>query len=343
MLQSLSEIFPDAPIYTLIYDEESTKGIFRDREIRTSFLQKTPFAKSHHYIFPLLMPLGIEQFNFDNFDLVISISASFAKGIITKPGTRHICYCLTPPRFLWDNSQKFIEEFGYPKPIRKLLPPFMSYLRVWDAAAAERPDTYWSISKYISSRIAKYYNRSSEVIYPPVDVTKFSSSDHLGEYFLMVGRLVSYKKFDIGIEAFNKLGLILKIAGIGPEMNRLKKMANDNIQLLGMVNDDELADLYSHSQALIFPQEEDFGIIPLEAMASGRPVIAYRGGGALETIIENKTGIFFDKQNTDSLIEAVNKYRNFKFDFGLCRSQAEKFDFGVFKKNILDKIYEYRD
>ncbi|KKT28797.1 MAG: Glycosyl transferase group 1 [Candidatus Yanofskybacteria bacterium GW2011_GWA1_44_21] len=343
MLQALCDIFPDAPIYTLIYDEAATNGIFKDREIRTSFLQKMPFAKSHHYAFPLLMPLGIEQFNFDNFDLIISISASFAKGIITKPDTRHICYCLTPPRFLWDSSQKFIEEFGYPKPIRKLLPPFMSYLRVWDSAAAQRPDKYWAISNFVQSRIAKYYNLPAEVIYPPVDVSKFSPSNHVADYFLMVGRLVSYKKFDIAIEAFNKLGLPLKIAGIGPEMNKLKKTANANIVFLGMVSDDELARLYSQAQALVFPQEEDFGIVPLEAMASGRPVIAYRGGGATETILENKTGIFFDVQNSDSLIEAIEKFRNFKFNFEFCRAQAEKFDTEIFKKKILEKINDNRN
>jgi len=345
MLLTLCAIFPDAPIYTLFYDAKATGGVFEGRDVRTSFLQKIPFVKKHHRGFPLLMPLAIEQFDFSDFDIVISISASFAKGIITKPHTKHICICLTPPRFLWDDSHKFVEEFGYSKLIRNILPPFISYLRIWDREASYRVDEFWAISDFIRQRIKKYYSRDSELVYPPVDVSKFylqPTTYNLQSYFLIVGRLVAYKRFDLGIKAFAKLGLPLKIVGTGPEFKKLRYCATalraKNIEFLGLVSDDRLADLYSKSQALVFPQEEDFGIVPLEAMASGRPVIAFRSGGATETILENKTGIFFDEQTTDALAYAVKNFDPRKFGPEDCRKQAEKFDVQIFKSNILNKI-----
>lgn len=338
MLQVLCALYPRAPIYTLLYDRDATGGVFDGRVIKTSFLQNLPFTKKHHRVFPLLMPLAIEQFDFSDYDMVFSVSASFAKGIITKPHTKHICYCLTPPRFLWDNSQKFVEEFGYPKLVKKFLPPFITYLRIWDKEASLRVDEFWSISDFIQGRIKKYYSKNSRVIYPPVNVGKFHVSDKISDYFFMAGRLVSYKRFDIAIKVFNQNGLSLKIVGTGPELNKLKKIANQNIEFLGLVSDEKLAKLYSNAQACIFPQEEDFGIVPLESMASGRPVIAYRAGGALETIIENKTGVFFDEQNPQSLQVAIEKFYNLNFKLEDCRKQAEKFDVGIFKNNISDLI-----
>src|SRR3990167_7329465 len=308
VLQVLCAMFPNAPIYTLFYDANATGKVFEGREIRTSFLQKIPFINQYHYFFPLLMPLAVEQFDFSEFDLVISISASFAKGVITKPKTRHICYCLTPPRFLWDDSQKFVEEFKYPSLIKKVLPPLISYLRLWDREASYRVDEFWSISNFIKGRIKKYYLRDSKLIYPPVNTDKFYVSKNISNYFFIVGRLVSYKRFDVVIEAFNKLGWSLKVAGVGPELKRLKKLAKNNIEFLGLISDDKLAKLYSECKAFIFPQEEDFGITPLEAMASGRPVIAFRGGGAMETIIEGKTGIFFNQQTSEALEECLKTF-----------------------------------
>lgn len=340
MLRVLCAIFPDAPIYTLFYDKDATGDIFGGREIRTSFLQKIPFIKKYHRGFPLLMPLAIEQFDFSSFDVVISVSASFAKGIITKPNTKHICFCLTPPRFLWDDSHKFVEELNYPKPVKNILPPFISYLRVWDKEASYRVDEFWAISEFIRERIKKYYSRDSAVVYPPVDVSKFYSSDNVGNYFLMAGRLVAYKRFDLGIKAFNKLGFPLKIVGVGPELKKLRSLASgtSGIEFLGQVSDDRLASLYSKAQALIFPQEEDFGIVPLEAMASGRPVIALRSGGALETVVEGKTGLFFDEQTVGALVQAVKNFDSSKFNSVVCRKQAEKFDVEIFKQKILGKL-----
>ncbi|MDP3697077.1 MAG: glycosyltransferase [Candidatus Taylorbacteria bacterium] len=334
VLQVLGAMFPDAPIYTLFYDAETTGGVFEGREIRTSFLQKAPFIKNYHHFFPLFMPLAIEQFDFSEFDVVLSISSSFAKGVITKPGTKHICYCLTPPRFLWDDSQKFVEEFRYPSFIRKALPPFITYLRLWDREASLRVDEFLAISNFVGDRVKKYYSKNAGVIYPPVNANKFRISNNIDDYFFMAGRLVSYKRFDIAIKVFNELGWPLKIAGIGPEMKRLKKLANGNIEFLGLISDNELADMYAHAQAFVFPQEEDFGITPLEAMASGRPVIAYRGGGALETINEGRTGVFFDEQTEKSLLTAVKGFDHKQFNPKACRSQAEKFDIHVFREKI---------
>lgn len=338
LLQVLCSFFPEAPIYTLLYDAEATGGIFEGREIRTSFLQKTPFATRHHRLFPLLMPLAMEQFDFSQFDVVLSVSASFAKGIITKPHTRHICYCLTPPRFLWDSSQKFVEDFSYPKIIKKLLPPFITYLRVWDKEASSRVDEFWSVSCFVEERVKKYYRRDSVVVYPPVNVKKFRVSDKIDDYFFMAGRLVSYKRFDIAMKVFMALGLPLKIAGVGPEARRLKNMAGRNIKFLGLISDEKLAELYSRAKVLVFPQEEDFGIVPLEAMASGRPVIAFRGGGALETVVDGETGIFFDEQSEESLSQAIRRFDADKFRPEACRAQAEKFDVTVFKEKITNLL-----
>ena len=338
MLQVLCALFPEAPIYTLIYDRNATGGVFDDKVIHTSFLQKMPLAKKHHRAFPLLMPLAMEQFDFSGYDSVVSISASFAKGVLTKPGTKHVCYCLTPPRFLWDDSQKFVEEFGYSRLVKKFLPPFITYLRMWDQEASKRVDEFWAISNFIRERIGKYYRRPATVIYPPVNVGKFNVSEKEGDYFFMAGRLVSYKRFDLAIRVFNRLGLPLKIVGIGPESNKLKKTAGKNIEFLGLVSDERLAGLYAGSRALIFPQEEDFGIVPLEAMASGKPVIAYGAGGALETIVEEKTGLFFSEMTEDSLTEAIRKFETITFDPWACRNQAEKFDISIFKENILRNI-----
>jgi len=223
VLQTLCSIFPNAPIYTLFYDSRATGRVFEDKVIRTSFLNKAPFIKKYHRYFPLLMPIAMEQFDFSDYDVVISVSASFAKGVITQPSTQHICYCLTPPRFLWDDSHKFVEDFNYPYFLKKTLPPLLTYLRIWDREASFRVDEFWAISNFVKDRINKYYLRNSKIIHPPVNINKFYISNKQSDYFFAVGRLVSYKKFDLIIKVFNKLGWPLKIAGAGPELKKLKK------------------------------------------------------------------------------------------------------------------------
>ncbi|TSC91561.1 MAG: group 1 glycosyl transferase [Parcubacteria group bacterium Licking1014_17] len=338
VLEVLCEIFPDAPIYTLIYDERATGGVFREKEIHTSFLQKLPLAKRHHRLFPALMPIAVEQFDLSYFDVVLSVSASFAKGIITKPHTKHINYCLTPTRFLWDDSHRYIDEFKLPWPIKRLIPFFITYLRIWDKEASLRVDKYVGISSFVRERIKKYYEQDSDLIYPPVKTGKYFISENLGDYFLMVGRLVSYKRFELAVKAFSAMGIPLKIAGDGPERKRLEKITGGNIEFLGLVSDYRMPDIYSRAQALIFPQEEDFGLVALESMASGRPVIAYRGGGALETVVEGKTGIFFNDQSEIAISLAVGEYFKTKFDPEFIREHAKKFDVEVFKKKIVSLV-----
>jgi len=347
VLEAFSEIFPNAPIYTLIHDPKKVRGVFSNKKIRTSFLQKIPLVKSYHRIFPFLMPIAIEQFNLSDYDVVLSDSASFAKGVITGPETLHICYCHTPPRYAWDDSHKYIEEYGFPRIIKRLIPLFMNYIRIWDREAALRADELICNSKFVAKRIKKYYNRKASVIYPPVDTKNFCPSMGLADdYFVMVGRLLSYKRFDIAIKAFNKLKKPLKIIGDGPEMKKLKKLAKKNIEFLGELSGEKLREYYQNCKALIFPQEEDFGIVALEVMACGRPVIAYRGGGALESIKEGETGIFFNEQTPESLIKVIKSFRADNFDSQKIRKRALKFSKEKFKKKIKEFVersyYDYR-
>ena len=347
VLEVFTEIFPNAPIYTLVYDHGLVKRILPGKEIRASFLQKIPFAKSHHRLFPPLMPFAVEGFDLSDYDLVISDSAAFSKGIITKPETLHICYCHTPIRYAWDDSHKYVREFNISFWAKPLVPLFMNYLRLWDREAAFRVDKFICNSKFVATRIKKYYKSDAEVIHPPVDTGKFFPGEKIEKYFLMVGRLLVYKRFDLAIDVFNELGAPLKIIGTGPEMKKLKKRANWNIEFLGDIDDEKLREYYQNCQALIFPQEEDFGIVALEAMACGRPVIAYRGGGALESIKEGETGLFFDEQKVGSLMVAVKKFNPDNFDSRKIHAHAEKFDKNIFREKIkefIEKAYhEHRN
>ena len=338
VLEAFCELFPEAPIYTLVYSEKLMHGSFKGKDIRTSFLQKMPFAIAQHRIFPQCMPLAIEQFDFSDYDLVLSDSSSFAKGAITGPDTLHICYMHTPMRFAWDDCQKYNRDFYFPSIVKKLVPFAMNYIRLWDRASADRPDKIIANSKFISRRIKKYYKREATVINPPVDISDFRVSREKDNYFLAAGRLMAYKRFDIVIEAFNELGLPLKILSRGPEMNRLQGMAKSNIEFLGRVSDAQLQKYFSRCQAFLFPQEEDFGIMAIEALASGTPLIAYRGGDIPEHVEEGKTGIFFDEQTSEAIVTAVKKFRAEDFDPEYIRSTVLKFDKKVFKDRIKDYI-----
>jgi len=355
VLLALHKIFPDAPLYTSVYDQKKAPWA-KVFDVRTSFLQKFPFA-NHHELYALLMPLVFESFNFDEYDLVISVTSEAGKGIVTKPQTKHICYCLTPTRYLWSGYGEYFEN-----PISKFISlPSVWYLRFWDKIAANRPDKFIAISKEVQARIKKYYGKESIVTYPPiagpighcprptssVDMLPAGArqgspmpATRLSNYFLVVSRLVPYKKIDLVIKAFNKLKLPLKIIGIGSEMEKLKSIAGSTIEFLGCLTDKELVSYYSECYALVFPGVEDFGLTVLEAQSFGKPVIAFKAGGTLETILEEKTGVFFEEQNVESLTKAVNKLRRLSIDPEDCMKQAQRFNFEKFKEGILKQIQD---
>jgi len=347
VLEALKEIFPKAPIYTLVYNPKKIGDNFKDSIIRTSFLQKVPFAKKYYRFFPALMPAAIEQFDLSYYDLVISDCSSFAKGIITKPTTKHICYCHTPMRFAWDDCQEYLNNFSYyPKLIKKVVPFGMNYVRIWDQIASARVDHFIANSDFVASRIKKYYGKDAKTIYPPVNVAdlqeKLKNISTEKKYFLALARFLPNKKLDLAIEAFNDLGLPLKIIGDGPLYKILKKQAKKNIEFLGFVPEKNLASVYANAKAFVCPQEEDFGIAPIEAMAMGKPIIAYRAGGAMETIDEKQTGIFFNNQTPKSLKDAIKKFLSQENQFSSQKIQnyAKQFDKEVFKKRIKEFIYE---
>ena len=377
MLLALHKLFPKAPLYTSIYDRKKTPwadafdpSAGSAQGVKTSFVQNLPFATKHE-LYAVLMPIAFESFSFDEYDLVISVTSEAAKGIITKPNTMHICYCLTPTRYLWSGYKEYFRNpfFSF------FSKPAVSYLRSWDKVSAQRPDAYVAISKEVQRRIKRYYGRESIVVYPPLGISNNHSllNRHSGErsdsrisfpkslgrterfwtsqnddkkqnkgYFLIVSRLVPYKRIDIAIRAFNKLKLPLKIVGSGSEDKKLRSIANSNIEFLGYLTERELVRYYKDCRALIFPGIEDFGLTALEAQSFGKPVIAFRGGGALETIIEGKTGEFFYPQNEEALIEKVKDFRSSKYDPMDCIKNAERFSFERFKREFM-RVVKYEN
>lgn len=335
VILALHQLFPKAPIYTSIYNPARMEG-FERAVIHTSYLQRMPWAKNKHQLYLGLMPSVFEQFDLNGYDIVISSSHSCAKGIITKPETLHVCYCHSPMRYAWENSHAYIREYEIHPLIRKIAPLFMHNIRMWDRLSADRVDNFIANSKHVQNRIHKYYRRTSTVVFPFVDSQKYKVGTKRDNFYLAVGRLTPYKRFDLIIDAFNKLGLPLKIVGTGVSYKKLAQSANANIEFLGRVGDEHLRELYAKAKAYIFPQVEDFGITPIEAMASGCPVIAYGKGGALETVAEKKTGIFFQEQNPISLQGAIEKFETMKFDPLAIRAHAETFDKKIFNEKILD-------
>lgn len=333
---ALHELFPDATIYTSIYDQKNFPQL-ANAKVVTSFLQKIPGAKKHHQLFLPFMPIVFENFNLNTYDLVISSNHSCSKGIITKPETVHVSYCHSPMRYAWDGYQKYIQEYRINGLIKKWGKKFLHKIRMWDRLAADRVDHFLTNSAYVKKRIQKYYHRDATIIHPGIEIEKLKSAKEEKKYYLAVGRITTYKKFDLIVDTFNELESRLKIVGTGVEEKNLKKRAHQNIEFLGRVSDQELSKLYAGAKALIFPQCEDFGITPIESMAHGTPVIAYREGGALETIKEGITGIFFEKQEKEDLLTAIQKFEKQEKNFSpeKIHTHAEKFSNEIFKKNIL--------
>lgn len=342
VLIELHNIFPDAPIHVLFYDKKFVKKYLPEAKIIPSSLQKFPFiGKTYRFLLPL-MPSAIESFDMSRYDFVISSSVIFSKGLVVKPRTKHICYCYSPTRFLWDRHTEYEHSSGPAKFAQHLL-------RLWDRQASDRADEFVAISKNVKDRIKKYYRRDAKIIYPPITLNgrdenpenrspRFFFPD--SNYYLIVSRLFPYKNIDVAIDAFNKLGYELVIVGSGPDMPRLKRMAGKNIKLVGHKSDKEVAEYYKNCKAFIMPQEEDFGLTPLEAMGFGKPVLALRKGGALETVLEEMTGEFFDDPIPEALADGIRRLNENYSHYSplVIQKWAEKFSRKRFREEILDLI-----
>ncbi len=344
VVMSLLKAFPSADLYTSVYNPDKVPGLKTKRPVRTSFLQHWPLAQRKHQLYPAFRTLAFESFDLSNYDLVISSSSAEAKGIITPVETKHLSYIYTPVRYYWSNYSEYLRDpgFGLLNPLIKLImPPVTKLLMRWDYAAAQRPDALVGISKVVQARIKKYYGRDSDVIYPPVDLSRFDvDKSTKGDYYLAVSRLVPYKRYDIAVEACTRLGKKLVVVGAGPELKRLKKMAGPTIEFKGFMNDSEITELYHGCKAFIFPGEEDFGITPLEAMACGKPVLAYAKGGVVETVVNGKTGVFFDRQSAASLMDAIGEFEAKKFDAVSISKHAQAFGEARFIREIQQKAYQ---
>ena len=329
--------FPGAPLHTALYDARVMEPHFQGVSIHTSALQKYPLALKKHRLYMPFFPLAFEQFDFTGYDVVLSSHHMAAKGVVTGADTCHICFVHTPMRYAWDYYHEYMT--GFSRFTRPMLRALFHWLRVWDAAAANRVDFFIANAHNVARRIWKHYRRPSAVIHSPIEADRFLNvNSAVGDYYLVVSRLVPYKRVDVAVEAFNRLGIKLVIAGNGPELNRLKSMAKSNIEFIGFVDGGRLAELYAGCRAFIFPGFEDFGLTPLEAQASGRPVIAYGAGGALETVIQHKTGTFFPEQTPDSLAQAVRSFDWQACDPAAMRDHARQFDVAVFRRKISEFV-----
>jgi glycosyltransferase involved in cell wall biosynthesis len=336
---ALHEIFPDAPLYTSIYDPKRVDAAFQKIDVRTTFMQKLPLVKKHHQPFLPLYPFAMERLDLRGYDLVLSSSSAFGKGVVTRPETMHICYCHTPMRWCW-NYDEYVERERLGRIARSILPFLITGLRVWDQMSATRVDHFIANSPVVADRIQKYYRRDAVVIPPPVEASRFAFDPTImpEEYFLIVSRFMPYKRIDLAIEACNRLQLPLVIIGSGRDENRLKSIAGPTIRFMGRLTDEEVLHYYAHCRAFILPGEEDFGITPLEAQSSGRPVIAYGAGGALASVVEGVTGTFFQTQTVESLAAALASFDERIYDPQTIRNHALEFDKPRFHRRILQFI-----
>jgi len=346
VLKSIYKLYPGT-IYTLFHDRKQMKNTeWENVPIKTSTLQKIPFSRNHHRFFLPFFPMSVEQFDLREHKLIISSSYAVAKGVLNSSDQLHICYCHSPMRYIWDLTFEYLEAAGISQGIKSLIVrSIFHYIRIWDLISSNRVNEFIANSEYIAHRIQKCYNRKAKVIYPPVDVERFRIGNHKDNYFITISRLVSYKRIDLTIKACNKLKLPLVVVGDGPDMKNLKKIAGPTITFTGYLPAYEVETLLSNARAFIFSAEEDFGIVNVEAQASGLPVLAYGRGGTLETVIENKTGLFFHKQNTENLIEVIKKFIKTEdtFDPEQIRKNAQRFPRSRFEKEFkefVDKTWE---
>lgn len=341
VLAALHELYPDAPLFTAVYHKERAPWA-KSWDVRPSFLNRLPWAASTHELYAWLAPLAFESIIIEGFDLVISVTSADAKGIITKPKTLHLCYLLTPTRYLWSDADLYRKAL--PTSLRPMAKPIFSYLRAWDKIAGQRPDYLVAISSAVRERIQTYYHRDAAVIYPPVDVESFKSKRDgdlpYADYFLVVSRLVPHKRIDLAIAACNALKIPLVIVGTGWQVEMLRSQAGPTISFVSQLTDEMLVLYYQKCRALIFPQEEDFGIAAVEAQAAGRPVIAYNRGGATEIIRTGKTGLFFSQQTSASLIRALQRFDHEHFKPEDCQENAKRFSKSRFMREFSSKVAE---
>ncbi len=337
VLAALVDLYPDAPLYTSLYDRDRMPAHWREWDIRTAFIDRLPFAHRKPQLYFPLYPFAFEQFDLRGYDVVLSNKSGFCHGVITGPETMHVCYCLTPTRYVWRYHQ-YAEQEDLGRLTRAGLAPFLTFLRQYDRLAADRVDHFIAISDEVRRRIAKVYRREATIIYPPVDVGRFAPSNRVDDYYLFVGRLVPYRRLDVLIEAFNKMGKPLKIAGSGRDRARLEALAGPTVEFLGFVPDADLPDLLARCRAFVWPGEEDFGISPLQANAAGRPVIAYDAGGARETVVPGVTGALFAEQSVAAIIETVESFDPLSVSPAAIRRHAEQYDIALFKRRIADFV-----
>lgn len=338
VISAFHDIYPEAPIYTTMYKPSKMRELGKLKNIHTTWLNKVPIVK-HQWMLGQ-MPTAIEMMNLDEYDVVLSSCHSISKGVITKPDTLHISYCHTPMRYAWETWDLETRLKKFPKITHNYIRKKIEEIRQWDFCAAQRVDDYIANSSYTASQINKYYQRKSNVIYPPVKTDLFKPTDNpSNDFYLATGRLIPYKKFDLIVEAFNENKRPIKIVGTGPDYKKIKKLAKKNVEILGQVSNKELANLYANCKAFIFPQMEDAGIVPLEAMSAGRPVIAFHKGGSLDTV-NKETGLFFEEQNVKSLNRAIEKFENMSFDSKKIRKHAENYDIEKFKEKIKNYVEE---
>lgn len=330
----MHDSFPTAPVYTTVALEHRLPHELRGADIRTSAMQWLPGIEQRFRQYFMLYPFAVEQFDLSEYDLILSSSSGYAKGVRRRRNAIHVCYCHTPMRWVW-RYQDYAERESFGGVARSVLPMFLWGLKKWDLRAAQQPDYYIANSRVVADRIKKIYGREAIVIPPPIDVDRFEPATYTEDYYLILSRLVPYKRIDLAIEACRKLNRRLVIIGDGPDRERLEKLAGPETEFLGRQSDTKVNLYASRCRALLFPGEEDFGMVPLEVNAAGRPVIAYRAGGAVETVVEGLTGVFFDEPNSDALIEAIEEFESRSWNSAALRRHAEQFDRKVFSFRVL--------
>lgn len=346
VVEALCEMYPDADIYTHVYVPEMVSETIRRHRVVATFINRLPRARHMYKTYLPLMPMALEQLDLRRYDLIISSESGPAKGVIASPHALHVCYCHTPMRYIWNMYHDYRESAGVLT--RLAMPPLAHYLRLWDVSSAARVDSFVANSATVAARIRRYYGSSATVIHPPVDTKSFSPepSVELADYYLMAGELVSYKRTDLAVRAFNELKLNLVVIGGGEMLGEIRRLAGPTVSVLGPQPFEALKHHYARCRALIFPGEEDFGIVPVEAMASGRPVIAFGRGGATETVASDLTGIFFQEQTVGAIADAVARFSEIEFDSKVIAAHAEQFDRNQFVRKMrchIDFLLAHRD